>query len=454
MPETGDISALAVAVRQRRAKLGLTHEDVVNRGGPSGVTLTKIEAAKGPVPRGATLKKLDLALDWRPGSALRTLSGDKPTPIDDEPRAGSSLLPPPPQDLADEALQMAAHLVEAVEKLNDELPRLSDRAESAVVAILSVAMRLSDKGYDVRSGEMIDLTGLASDPQGFLDAAAKNEGLLELRRMRAAKADQLLRRMFDAVHVGATRNALAHGRPVPPPPPALPAYSIDDDAAKAVTSLADRRKVPPPPSLDGLDVAASRREKESDRYPNLAWWVPPSEVAHPQATPGAVPDSIRAVVPKKVFREYAASVEGVRKHLKAVEDAAAEQRLTTATVTSLLNAIAAHATAARDFMSELRRVELDATPEQIDGALPLFEQAERFAASLSRFVGHLLPAAPNTDESDRLIATQRSLAELENFHRHAYDVWVETGRSSKSLKAIASRREEQSDGDRDDEDGK
>ncbi|WP_232785804.1 helix-turn-helix domain-containing protein [Mycobacteroides chelonae] len=265
MPETGDISALAVAVRQRRAMLGLTHEDVVNRGGPSGVTLTKIEAAKGPVPRGATLKKLDLALDWRPGSALRTLSGDKPTPIDDEPRAGSSLLPPPPQDLADEALQMAAHLVEAVEKLNDELPRLSDRAESAVVAILSVAMRLSDKGYDVRSGEMINLTGLTADPQGFLDAAAKNEGLLELRRMRAAKADQLLRRMFDAVHVGATRNALAHGRPVPPPPPALPAYSIDDDAAKAVTSLADRRKVPPPPSLYGLDVAASRREKQSDR---------------------------------------------------------------------------------------------------------------------------------------------------------------------------------------------
>jgi hypothetical protein len=224
--------------------------------------------------------------------------------------------------------------------------------------------------------------------------------------------------------------------------------------ASNVTSLADRRKVPPPPSLDEIDVAASRREKQSDRDPSPGWWISPEEVAHLQTTPGSVPDSIRAVVPKAVFREYAASVEGARKHLKAVEDAVAQGKLTTDIVTSLLNAIAAYATAARDFTSELRRVELDATPDQIDAALPLFEQARRFAASLSRFVGHLLPAAPNTDESDRLIATQRSLAELEDFHRDAYDIWIETGRSSKSLKAVTSRREKQSDRDRDDEDGK
>lgn len=451
MPETGDISALAVAVRQRRAKLGLTHEDVVNRGGPSGVTLTKIEAAKGPVPRGATLKKLDLALDWRPGSALRTLSGDKPTPIDDEPRAGSSLLPPPPQDLADEALQMAAHLVEAVEKLNDELPRLSDRAESAVVAILSVAMRLSDKGYDVRSGEMINLTGLASDPQGFLDAAAKNEGLLELRRMRAAKADQLLRRMFDAVHVGATRNALAHGRPVPPPPPALPAYSIDNDAAKAVTSIADRRKVPPPPSLDGLDVAASRREKQSDRDrdPSLGWWVSPSEVAHLNSTPGSVPDSIRAVVPKAVFQDYAAAVRGVQKHLGTVQNAVAQQRLTTEIMASLLDAIDVYANAAHTFTAELRRVELDATREQFDSALPIFAQGWEFADSLSSFIGCLLPAAPNATESDRITSAQQSLGQLADFHHYAHDTWVETGLSSKALEAVTSRHEKHSDRDDD-----
>ncbi|OLT80548.1 helix-turn-helix domain-containing protein [Mycobacteroides chelonae] len=224
--------------------------------------------------------------------------------------------------------------------------------------------------------------------------------------------------------------------------------------ASNVTSLADRRKVPPPPSLDEIDVAASRREKQSDRDPSPGWWISPEEVAHLQTTPGSVPDSIRAVVPKAVFREYAASVEGARKHLKAVEDAVAQGKLTTDIVTSLLNAIAAYATAARDFTSELRRVELDATPDQIDAALPLFEQARRFAASLSRFVGHLLPAATNTDESDRLIATQRSLAELEDFHRDAYDIWIETGRSSKSLKAVTSRREKQSDRDRDDEDGK
>lgn len=40
---------------------------------------------------------------------------------------------------------------------------------------------------------------------------------------------------------------------------------LDEARQMKVTSLADRRKVPPPPSLDESDVAASRREKQSDR---------------------------------------------------------------------------------------------------------------------------------------------------------------------------------------------
>lgn len=428
---------LARAVRARRAELGISQATVQERGGPSDIVIGRIENNEKPRPRGDTLRKLDQGLGWEPGYSLSILVS---------PRTPGSVLAEQPTPSAHEsevnkALEWAERLVEAAETMNADMSYVSDEVESALATVLTVAMGLSAKGYESPPEEP-PAPGLDIGSAERMQAFQLFHDQLGQWRKRSERADRIMNRVLSAVHVAATRTALAHGEEPPSKPPRL----------RPVPSMVDYRKVPPPPSLDGLDVAASRREKQSDRDPNLAWWVPPSEVAHPQATPGSVPDSIRAVVPKKVFREYAASVEGVRRHLKAVEDAAAEQRLTTATVTSLLNAIAAYATAARDFTSELRRVELDATPEQIDGTLPLFEQAERFAASLSRSVGHLLPAAPNTDESDRLIATQRSLAELEDFHRDAYDVWVETGRSSKSLKAIASRREEQSGGDRDEDD--
>lgn len=75
---------LALAVRARRDELDLTQMQVAALGGPSNATLTKVEDEEGTegISR-ATLRKLDAALKWEPGSARRVYSdqGD-PTPID------------------------------------------------------------------------------------------------------------------------------------------------------------------------------------------------------------------------------------------------------------------------------------------------------------------------------------------------------------------------------------
>lgn len=73
---THGLEALGRAVRTRRTQLGLTQEEVNAHGGPSDTTLTKIENGEGANPAASTLRKLDTALRWRPGSAQRVLEGE------------------------------------------------------------------------------------------------------------------------------------------------------------------------------------------------------------------------------------------------------------------------------------------------------------------------------------------------------------------------------------------
>jgi len=88
-----DVKRLARHVRERREQLGLSQEEVANRGGPSDTTLGKIENGLGSFAR-QTLEKLDVGLDWRVGSARRVLEGGDPQLAD-------------PADVAQDAETMA-----------------------------------------------------------------------------------------------------------------------------------------------------------------------------------------------------------------------------------------------------------------------------------------------------------------------------------------------------------
>ncbi|WP_072689878.1 helix-turn-helix domain-containing protein [Rhodococcus marinonascens] len=69
-------------VHKRRRLLNLTQDQVTAAGGPSDAAQTRAENGTGADPSIETLRKLDTALRWVPGSAARTLDGGDPTPLE------------------------------------------------------------------------------------------------------------------------------------------------------------------------------------------------------------------------------------------------------------------------------------------------------------------------------------------------------------------------------------
>lgn len=77
----GKGTRLAEVVLARRQELRLSQREVLERGGPSNATMTQIENGMARNPSEATLRKLDHALMWEPGSARRVLDGVDPIPL-------------------------------------------------------------------------------------------------------------------------------------------------------------------------------------------------------------------------------------------------------------------------------------------------------------------------------------------------------------------------------------
>jgi transcriptional regulator with XRE-family HTH domain len=81
--ETGDYHKLGKEVLARRRQMGVSQAEVERRGGPSELTIRKIENGQldGP-PRPQTLQKLERALEWLPGTAsgiAHGTAGDDPS---------------------------------------------------------------------------------------------------------------------------------------------------------------------------------------------------------------------------------------------------------------------------------------------------------------------------------------------------------------------------------------
>lgn len=76
-------------VEARRRELGMSQSAVREAGGPSALTVRRLEHGDIAQPDFVTFGKLDQALQWMPGSAGRAFQGGEPTPIseDDGPTA-------------------------------------------------------------------------------------------------------------------------------------------------------------------------------------------------------------------------------------------------------------------------------------------------------------------------------------------------------------------------------
>ncbi|WP_011161097.1 helix-turn-helix domain-containing protein [Gordonia westfalica] len=68
-------------VEARRRELGMSQSAVREAGGPSSLTVRRLEHGEIAQPDFVTFGKLDQALQWMPGSAGRAFEGGEPTPI-------------------------------------------------------------------------------------------------------------------------------------------------------------------------------------------------------------------------------------------------------------------------------------------------------------------------------------------------------------------------------------
>ena len=127
---TDDIARLGRFVLERRRELDLTQLDVAAMGGPSNTTLTGIESGTRASLSGATLRKLDAAMRWFPGSARAVLQGGEPQSLE----ALSEFVAAPGARLKPEVtnadLLRAMHeMTDAIREMNEGNRELRERLE-------------------------------------------------------------------------------------------------------------------------------------------------------------------------------------------------------------------------------------------------------------------------------------------------------------------------------------
>lgn len=143
----GDVARLGRYVRARRHELDRTQLDVAAAGGPSNSTLTSLEKGEDrPVSR-TTLNRLDVGLDWMPGSAKAVLEGGEPKvqtaiPVrreptwvaapgvaNDGPAVTNAAVLEAIRDMADAVREMSRGAREREQRLEERLDRIERRVE-------------------------------------------------------------------------------------------------------------------------------------------------------------------------------------------------------------------------------------------------------------------------------------------------------------------------------------
>ncbi|ATL72537.1 helix-turn-helix domain-containing protein [Nocardia terpenica] len=122
-----------VIVKGRRQQLKMTQSDVSAAGGPSFVTVSKIERNVADHPlRPSTFQRLDTALGWEPGSAERAYHGG-------DPKALYTERPRPDQDVREmyEQLRREKNIQAAAWRMAD----LDDEDIAAITGILQSLRR-------------------------------------------------------------------------------------------------------------------------------------------------------------------------------------------------------------------------------------------------------------------------------------------------------------------------
>lgn len=180
-------------VRARRRELGLTHAQVRGLGGPSTVTLGKLERGETSGPDFQTLEKLDRALGWKPGSASRALHGGSVTPLQE--RDPLTTRPDAPITASEFAVILRtdalADFVRRGQRFDDIADRLGDDELTSALASFREKLDSLTRTWIVRQAELAKRRGNVDElviPLG--DNLRRNhtdgdpDALLDLRYLR------------------------------------------------------------------------------------------------------------------------------------------------------------------------------------------------------------------------------------------------------------------------------
>lgn len=207
VPDVASNQRFGRIVEARRRELGMSQSDVRKAGGPSDLTVRRLEHGEIAQPDFVTFSKLDHALQWSPGSAGRAFQGGDPTPItrvdggapkeatDSEVRSPSDLARPAKPVTAFEhgvilrtdALAELTRKGRALDALPDDLP---DEVRSSISELRYAIDRLT-RAWIVRLAEaarrddtLADLIIVLDDHLRSNPSKGTDEDIDELRYLR------------------------------------------------------------------------------------------------------------------------------------------------------------------------------------------------------------------------------------------------------------------------------
>ena len=152
------IARLGAAVKQRRGDMGYTQQDVTRDGGPSDTTQTGIELGTATGVSAATLRKLDTALRWAPGSAKAVMDGGEPTVLDE----------PAEQITVGNRIDSLAYLTAQITQLSADINTLARKDP----ALHDIAERAGELAHFAASASFSELTGGRVGPPGQAHTSA------------------------------------------------------------------------------------------------------------------------------------------------------------------------------------------------------------------------------------------------------------------------------------------
>ncbi|SIN33241.1 helix-turn-helix domain-containing protein [Mycobacteroides abscessus] len=263
---TNEAERLGQLVVARRIQLGLrTSVALAEAAGLTTRVISDLESGRRSNFSASTKAQIEGALKWHTGSIDDALKGGEPRPVRG---AGVSDLLPPRSDTH------ANSEANAVQGLTERRERIREGVDTHRKLFAEMLAE-----YLVMSARNAKFLENSDDPAVHENRAQLAEFMYNATRSVAIHFLVQLDPSWDVPEVvdtvsslltPADRETLESSRET-----YIRAYEIldrisgparpaDGTSSSNVTNLADRRPVPPPPDLDDLDVAASRREKQSD----------------------------------------------------------------------------------------------------------------------------------------------------------------------------------------------